>query len=286
MIGSNQKNRQAADSFFIPINERIKQFIYTCAMPEWIIYVLLPIVGFAAGFINTVAGGGSFLTLPVLIYLCGLPPQIANATNRFSVVFYTTTSTTVYHAHGFGDLRLTKRLMLPSLFGAGSGAWAAAVFPTQAFMFIFGIAMIGMAMMLVTKPKMLLDVGHRKIEKKWLEWLVFYLIGFYGGFLQAGVGLLLLIGLAMTHGRDLLHSNGVKVSLALGYAIFSVAIFAYYGQIQVAEGSLLAVGAVTGALIGAKTAIKKGTQFIYYFVVIIAIITGCNMIYKSFTQMM
>ncbi|QQE10588.1 sulfite exporter TauE/SafE family protein [Planctomycetota bacterium] len=254
-------------------------------MPDWSIYLILPIVGFAAGFINTIAGGGSFLTLPVLIYLCNLPPQIANATNRFSVVFYTTTSTTVYHAHGYGNIELTKRLMLPSILGALSGSYSAVIFPSRAFTFIFGIAMIGMALLLLLKPKMLLEARHKTQLKPWMEIILFFFIGFYGGFLQAGVGLLLLIGLAMTHGQSLLHSNGVKVALALGYAIVSVAIFAYHDQIIYMQGFLLAIGAMAGALIGAKTAIKKGTKFIYYIVVAVAVITGSNMIYRSFSEM-
>ena len=267
--------------------------VYTLGMvtffeewPWWGIYVALPIMGMAAGFINTIAGGGSFLTLPVLMYMGGMPAQIANATNRFSVVFYTTTSTGVYYRNGYGDVGLTKRLLLPSVLGAVGGSYTAAVFPSEAFSLVFGGAMVAMAVMLMWKPRVLLEAKQWE-EGNWVtEMLLFFAIGFYGGFVQGGTGFLLLVGLAITHGRDLIHANGVKVSLALGYAIVSVSVFAYYGQIDYLKGLLLAGGAMGGALIGAKMAIKRGVKFVYYVVVAVAILTGMNMIYRSLMEML
>ena len=255
-------------------------------MSSWWIYLLLPVIGFGAGFINTLAGGGSFITLPALIYLLGLPPQIANATNRFSVVFYTSMSTGVFHKHGYADYHLTGRLLLPSILGSISGAYLAAILPGRAFSFVFGISMIGMAVLFLLKPKVLLEVKHEVKRNVLMEVLCFFLIGLYGGFMQAGVGLLLLAGIAIFHSRDLVSSNAVKVGIALVYAVCSVSMFAYHGQIRYVEGGLLAAGAMLGALTGAKMAIKKGTRFIFYVVIVIAVITGVSLIYESFAAMM
>ncbi|WP_432797989.1 sulfite exporter TauE/SafE family protein [Poriferisphaera sp. WC338] len=252
-------------------------------MPDYILYILLAITGLIAGFVNTLAGGGSFLTIPALIYFFNLPPQIANATNRFSVIFYAGTSSSIFLKHGLTDYRLMLRLLIPSIVGAVCGAGAAAILPPKSFQLIFGIAMILMALTFILKPKILLETRHRTKPTPIKELFVFYLIGFYGGFMQAGVGLLLLAGIAIFHAKDLVKSNAIKVTLAFFFGFVSVAIFAYYGQIDYVKGAVIAIGAIIGALIGAKLAIKKGARLIFFFVITIAIITGINLIYTTFT---
>ena len=254
-------------------------------MHDFFLYLLLALTGLVAGFVNTLAGGGSFLTLPALIYLFGLPPQIANATNRFSVIFYTATSSSVFLKHNLTDKSLFLKLLVPSAAGAVAGAYLAVYLPQNMFQFVFGLAMIAMAFTLAFKPKILLEAKHNTRPGPLKEFIVFFLIGAYAGFMQAGVGLLLIAGVAIFHAKDLVKANAIKVTLAFCFALFSVIIFALHHQIEYGKGAALTLGATIGAFIGAKLAIKKGAQIILPFVIAIAVLTGINLIYRAFTAM-
>ena len=253
-------------------------------LPGWMPLVALPILGLIAGFINTMAGGGSFLTLPALMFFFHLDPQVANGTNRLSVLLQTGTGAAVFHKHGFTDIKLALRLIVPALIGSTVGGAIATVLPSEMFEFVFGVVMIVMAVVLVFKPKLLLATERHPMKNPAAEFAIFMGIGLYGGFLQAGVGLLLLTGLALFHAKDLLKSNAVKITIAFLQTIPPIAIFAYAGQIDYVYGLLLAVGTVSGALLGARFAIRKGTKAIFYFVVGVAILTGGKLVYSSISQ--
>ena len=244
-------------------------------------YVALPLIGVVAGFVNTMAGGGSFLTLPALIFFFDLSPKVANATNRLSVLLQTGTGAAMFQKHGFTDVRLALKLVVPALCGSTLGGYIAEVLPTDWFSIVFGGAMLAMAVVLIFKPRLLLATDRHPMQNPWGEFVTFFLIGIYGGFLQAGVGLLLLAGLTIFHPKDLAKSNAVKVTIAFLQTFPPIIIFAWHGQIVWGYGLLLAAGTMTGAVLGAKFAIKKGAKAVFGFVVVVAILTGLKLIWSG-----
>ena len=250
-------------------------------LPIWVYWVALPMIGVVAGFVNTMAGGGSFLTLPALIFFFGLSPEHANATNRLSVLLQTGTGSAMFHRHGFTDMKLALKLILPAMCGSTVGGWVTQVLPTEWFSVVFGGAMMCMAVVLIFKPKLLLATDRHPMENAWGEFATFFLIGIYGGFLQAGVGLLLLGGLTIFHPKDLAKSNAVKITIAFLQTMPPIAIFAWNGQIEYRYGLLLALGTVTGAVLGSKYAIRKGAKAVFMFVVVVAILTGMKLVWSG-----
>lgn len=265
---------------FVWLNQLINE------LPTWTPYVALPIIGVIAGFVNTLAGGGSFVTLPALMFFFNLEPMIANATNRLSVLLQTGTGAATFHKHGFTDTKVTQRLIIPAALGSTLGVCLSEIMPKDGFSLIFGASMIAMAIVLVFKPKLLLATDRHPMKNKWAEFTLFFFIGIYGGFVQAGVGLLLLTGLALFHAKDLARSNAVKVTIAFLQTIPPICIFAWHGQIIWAYGLLLAAGTVIGAVIGAKFTIKRGAKPIFYFVIVVAVLTGIKLISTGLSAMM
>ncbi|QQE10587.1 sulfite exporter TauE/SafE family protein [Planctomycetota bacterium] len=254
-------------------------------LPGWLPYVLLPLIGIFAGFVNTMAGGGSFLTLPALIFFFNLDPKIANATNRLSVLLQTGTGAAMFHQHGFTDTKLAFKLAIPALCGSYLGSYLTQILSSDWFSLIFGTAMVCMAIVLIFKPKLLLATDRHPMHNPIGEFFTFFLIGIYGGFIQAGVGLLLLGGLTLFHPKDLAKSNAAKVTIAFLQTIPPILVFAWNDQIVWAYGLLLAVGTVTGAVIGAKYAIKKGSKAVFFFVIVVAILTGIKLVWSSVSMM-
>ena len=247
-------------------------------MTDWIWYVLLIPAGFLAGVINTIAGGGSFLTLPALMFLCGLNPQIANGTNRVAILFSSLVAAKTFHKHGRLDTRLAKRLALPTLLGAPIGAVLAIQLPVAAFKPIFGAIFLVMAVLLLLDPKRL---TAEKTEREWGPipvFCIFFAIGVYVGFIQAGMGVLLLLGMSLLSTGDLVASNAVKNLIGFVVTLVATLVFAMFGQIHWIPGLVMAVGNVLGGYVGAKLAIKKGNRLIFWFLVIVMIATGIKLV--------
>lgn len=241
---------------------------------------MLLVAGFVAGIVNTIAGGGSFLTLPALMFF-GMDGTIANATNRVAVLLQSGTATGIFHKHGKVDVRSFARILPANILGAIVGTLIASYLPEDVFRVIFAIIFIGMAVVLIAKRKLMLAAEREPIRATWLTHLVFFGIGFYGGFIQAGVGLLILLGMSLCMGKELVQSNGAKVALAFLFTVPALAIFAWRGQVLWVPGLVLAVGNVAGAVVGAKLAIAKGNKLIFGFVVVVMLATAVKLLWPT-----
>jgi len=248
-------------------------------MPEWAWYLLLIPAGFIAGVVNTIAGGGSFLTLPALIYLCGLEPQIANGTNRVAILFSTVSASAAFYKHGHIDPKLATRLTLPALFGVPVGALLAIYLPTDAFEPIFGGIFLAMAVLLIFKPRLLTDADHEPPKTLVGELALFFGIGIYVGFIQAGMGILLLLGISLFHARDLVGANAVKNVIGFVLTFAALSVFVFHGEVRWIPGLIMAVGNVFGGHVGAKLAIEKGRNLIFGFLVVVMIATGAKLLW-------
>lgn len=238
------------------------------------------VAGVIAGFVNSVAGGGSFLTLPALM-LCGLDIHVANGTNRVAVLAQSITATSVFLKSGKTDQKAIRRLAIPIAIGAITGAFVAAYLNATYFKYAFGVIMLVMAVVVIMQPKIMLASERKHIESAALEWMIYLGIGMYAGFIQAGTGILMLVAMRMFTANDLVNSNGVKNALNLILTVGALSVFIWHDQVNWGYGVLLAVGQVVGAYWGAHSAIKHGAKLVFVFVVGVMVLTGISMLWPA-----
>ncbi len=240
--------------------------------------IILITAGLFVGFINTLAGGGSIISLSVLMML-GLPPSMANGTNRVAITIQTLAATTSFKQQNVLETRKAIYLSIPAIFGSLIGAWFAVDINEAVFEKAIGIVMLIMLVFILYKPQKYL-YGRASISNKPLNWktyIVFFFIGIYGGFLHMGVGYFLLAGIVGCAGFDLVKANAIKVAIVLAYAPFTLLVFLWYNQINWEYGLLLAVGAVAGALVASRLAVSKGVSFVKWVIVVVILVTSGDM---------
>lgn len=240
-------------------------------------YLLLIAAGFLAGIVNTIAGGGSFLTLPALM-LFGLPPQVANGTNRVAVLFSSASATLTFNKHGHLNRSMAIRLTIPTLLGVPAGALLAIKLPPSAFEGVFGVLFLVMALLLISNPKRLIRKENRRERPPWLVFSLFFGIGIYVGFIQAGMGILLLLAMSLLNTGDLVASNAIKNLIGFLVTLAATAMFVIYGLVEWMPGLIMAIGNVLGGVVGAKLAIAKGNRLIFGFLVVVMMATGIKLL--------
>jgi uncharacterized membrane protein YfcA len=235
--------------------------------------ILLILGGTFAGFVNTLAGGGSFLTLPILVF-AGLDAQTANGTNRIAVLIQSLFATIEFGRHGkLPGIRATLILVAPAVVGAVAGARTAVEVPEPALRVVIGVILL-LAIPTVIRPEgrrtsrdeERIEADRRSVARPGILALLF-LCGFYGGFLQAGVGLLLIAVLVPLVGLDLVRANAVKVLLVTVYSIMAIPVFAASGQITLLPGLVLAIGNVLGAFVATRFAFRGGARAVRWVLV-------------------
>ena len=238
-------------------------------MEAWYHYVLLIITGFVVGFINTVAGGGSLLALPVLIFL-GLPPTIANGTNRVAIVIQTAIATAGFKSKGVSTFPFNLYLGIAAFFGSIIGARIAVDIDEGLFNKILAIIMIAVIILIIFKPNInIKDVKERLTGKYlWLGIVVFFCLGIYGGFINAGIGFLIILYVHYTHYMSLVRTNATKVFVVFIYTIAALIVFILNDKVNFTIGFILAIGNAAGAWVSSRLSVKKGDGFIKIFLIL------------------
>lgn len=233
-------------------------------MESWGAQLALFAVGLLAGTLNVVAGGGSFLTLPVLILL-GLPPTVANGTNRVGILVQNVGAVWSFRRHGFVETGSLLWAAAPSSVGALIGTWLALEVGDAAFRRILALLMIAITLLTLWNPLERRAGGRRRDPRLLPLAGGFFLVGIYGGFVQAGVGFLILAVTTLA-GLDLVRGNAVKVLSVLCLTVLSLAIFAANGRVEWLPGLALAAGNLSGGLLGARWTVLKGHRWVRRFV--------------------
>lgn len=248
-------------------------------MPQILIYLLAIAAGFLSGFINTVAGSGSLITLPLLIAI-GLPANVANGTNRIAILFQNIVATYSFHRRGALDLRGMLWLGLPAFFGAILGAQIAVNLNEATLRQTIGIVMLIMLVIMLIKPERWLDGARRKLERapSLLQFLLFFGIGVYGGFIQIGVGIFLLFALVLATRYDVVRGNAVKVGIVLLFTLSALVVFIQNGQVEWVIGSVMAVGSMLGAWAGARFAMESRAIWVQRLVIAIVLISALELL--------
>lgn len=243
----------------------------------WLDLLLLWAAGVAAGVINSMAGGGSFLTIPILVGL-GLPANVANGTIRVSILTQNATLAATLHNNGVRAHGLTWRLAGPILAGALLGSSLATQIDDAVFRPLIGGVLLVWAVILAFKPDRFLHPPDEERSPTALTYGLALLVGLYGGFLQAGVGFPLIALLSGHLGYDLVRTNAVKASLIFIYTCVALPVFAFAGQIAWLPAIVLAVGTMVGAWVGARWQLEKGAGLVRWFVLIAVTVSGISML--------
>ncbi len=232
--------------------------------------VLILVAGFAAGCINTIAGGGSLITLPVLIF-AGLPSAVANGTNRIAIVGQGITSILGYRSKGIKSGEpYSIWLGISAMAGAFIGAYLAVDIKDQLFNRILAIVMIFVVISLFINPKSPIGNHEELMDKKRRIWsvLVFFFIGIYGGFIQAGIGYLIMASLTWINRLDLVRVNAIKVVVVLILTLSALGVFIWEGKIDWYYGLVLTVGNMAGGWFSSRWSVAKGEAWIKRFVLV------------------
>jgi uncharacterized membrane protein YfcA len=246
---------------------------------EGVHYVLVIGAGILAGYINTLAGSGSLLTLPLLIFI-GLPPTVANGTNRIAIMLQSLVGSLGFRKLGVLDVKTGVRLGVPSVIGSIAGALIALVISSKMMERAVGILLVIMFFVILFKPEVWLKGRASSLPaQSWVNIVVFFLIGVYGGFVQAGVGFFLLGGLVVGAGLDLVKANALKNFLVFLYTPFALAVFMIGQQVDYKAGLILSLGSMTGAWLGTKSAVSWGPVFIRYILLVAVLVSAIQLIF-------
>jgi len=241
--------------------------------------LILFVVGVVVGFINTLAGSGSFLTLPVLIMM-GLTSQEANATNRIAIFFQTLVGVVGFDKAKKLDRILSFKLSVAVLPGALLGSILIVRVPEKILSISLAVLMLIFAILTLTKP-MHNPEGNEKIKPSLFHYLLYFLIGIYGGAIQAGVGIFFLFASTLLLKLPLVKANAIKLVLTFLFTPVSIAVFLFHHQINWMLGLILAAGSVVGALLSVRFSLKKDEKYVRIVLFFVLIASSIKMVFDA-----
>ena len=219
-------------------------------------------VGLIAGVINVLAGGGTLITLPALIFL-GLPETTANGTVRLAILAQNLTALSHYHRQGAIPWAPFKRWAFPVLLGAALGAWTGTHISDAVFRPFLIAVILAVGLGVALRPERFFSGPPlaEKVPSSVLA-IIMVAVGFHGGFIQAGVGYLLLGSLTLLGGLSLVKANVLKLGFVTLYTPLALVLFAMEGKVDWVSGAVLALSQALGGYLGANAALQKGDLLI------------------------
>ena len=243
---------------------------------EWWTALVLAAAGVLGGFINTVAGGGSMLTVPALILL-GLPADVANGTNRVGILQQSLTGVRGFNEAGKLDRSAILPMLAPTVSGAVLGALASVWLDPDVLKFVLLGAMIAIAALMLLFPEVIAPPEGTKtysLRERPAGFLMLFGAGLYGGFVQAGVGFVLIAALAAGLRYDLVRTNALKVVCTALFSIASLVVFVSTGRVAWIPGLILAGGMTVGALISVRFALTVEQRVIKWLLFVMVCLTA------------
>lgn len=238
-----------------------------------LLLVGLAVIGFVAGWINTLAGGGSNLTLPMLMLL-GLPPDVANGTNRVAVLLQCMVGVRGFNHYGKLDTGAILPILIPTLLGGAVGALVAALLPNVALKPLLLGTVITMSVIILIRPGFITPPPGTpviSVNDSRMGWWILFVAGIYGGFVQASVGFILLAALAGVLRYDLVRANALKMTCTLAFTAVSLVIFIAFDQVAWLPGLVLAIGTMSGAYLSVRFAIHVSQATIKWFLFLMTV---------------
>lgn len=241
---------------------------------------LLAAAGFASGWINVIAGGGSLLTVPVMVFM-GLPGPVANGTNRIAIIAQNITAVGAFFNNGLSDFRLSMTLAAAASVGAYFGAQVGVRLDGAAFNYVVAAVMVAVLILMATGEDKAKPGPDASPEAKnlLLGHVLMTGAGFWGGFIQIGVGFLMMPILYRVMGLDLVRTNMHKVFVALVFSVVALAVFATKAPIAWDAGAALAAGNAVGGWMGAQATMTRGEKFIKRALVAVLIAMAVKLVF-------
>lgn len=241
----------------------------------WYQYAIAIAGGLFAGIINTLAGSGSAITLSVLTEVMGLPGNMANGSNRIGIVGQGAVSSFLFYKNGKLNIKENRLLLVTVFIGAIVGVWVATQVSNEQFMAIFKYVMIVIFVVVLVRPKRWLiqtDVNYK--IPIWLALPLYLALGFYGGFIQMGMGVFFLIVTVLIARKSIIDSNALKSFCVLLYSVAVLTIFHFKGLVNWQVGGILAIGQVAGGYLAAEFAskYKHADVWAYRLLIIIVVV--------------
>ncbi len=246
---------------------------------SWLTITALIVSGVFVGFINTLAGGGTIISLS-LFMLLGLPANIANGTNRVAVILQNLTSVSQFRKQNLLDFKKANKLAIPTMIGAMVGAQIASDINENIFRKAVAVVMLVMVYFIIAKPSQWLK-GTRALQEKpvsWIQIVIFFMIGVYGGFVQVGVGYFILAGVVLGAGYDLVKANAIKVWIVLLYTPLALIVFILHDQVHWTYGLIHAIGNIIGAFIASRFAVSWGANFVRWVIIVVILIFSSDLL--------
>ncbi|MBZ0270161.1 sulfite exporter TauE/SafE family protein [bacterium] len=241
---------------------------------------LLCLAGVFAGFVNVIAGGGSFFSFPMLILL-GFPPQLATGTLRVTIVMQNLVAVPTYAHSGYFFPRQTLLCSLVTIPAALAGSFTAVRLDPAPFRHVSAILVLAVLCTLFIQPGNWTRT-ERLPRIRWGRMLTaLAAVGFYGGFFQLGAGMPFLAAAVLAGGWDLVSANSLKVSVILLFTIIALVVFAMHGDVDWGAGVALGAGNMVGAWLGARSAVKRGPGWIRWVLVVMAVLAAARLLFPG-----
>ncbi len=224
-------------------------------------FIILALVGAVAGFLNVLAGGGSALTIPLMIFL-GYDATVANGSNRIAIQVEALSAVAAFKKKNHSDFPMSLRLSLMTLPGGILGAFYAVKIDDALFTKILAVVMVLIIISLMFPKAQVVEHAKNHKWKNWLSWPVMFAVGFYGGFIQAGVGFLIMSVLLHLYNMDLIKINMHKVFIVMVFTVPAVIVFIWTGNVDWFAAIALSIGMVFGTWVAVKMALEKGEKLV------------------------
>jgi len=238
-------------------------------------YAIAIVGALIAGGINTLAGNGSAITLTILTEILGLPPNTANGTNRIGIFTQSAITSVVFNKHGKLNIQRNTKYIIPIIIGAVAGGVLAVNVSNEEFKAVFKFMMVFMLVAVLVKPKRWLRSTDVDFKPKWYFYVpVLLALGFYGGFIQMGMGVFFLIIMVLGMRVNIIESNAIKGFVIAAYTLLLILLFHYKGLIDWKLGGIMALGQTLGGYLTAKFAssYKKADQVAYYVLIVVLVL--------------
>ena len=224
-------------------------------------FTILAFVGALAGFLNVMAGGGSALTIPLMIFL-GYDATVANGSNRIAIQVEAMSAVAAFKKKNHSDFPLSLKLSLMTLPGGILGAFYAVKIDDALFTKVLGVVMVLIIVTLMFPKSDIIKHAQNHKWKNWLRWPVMFAIGFYGGFIQAGVGFVIMAALLHLYGMNLIQTNMHKVFIVMVFTVPAVILFTITGNVNWFAAIALSLGMMVGTWVAVKISLEKGEKLV------------------------
>jgi len=247
----------------------------------YLLLVFLLVMGFLAGFIDAIAGGGGLISIPALL-LTHMPIALVFGTNKLQSTIGTATATYKYYKNGLINLKTVYRGLIFGFIGAVCGAILVNHASNQFMQYIVPILMIMVFLFNLVNKKLGVEPGHKKMGEISFFSLFGFILGFYDAFFGPGTGNFWIIAIVYFLGYTFIQASGYAKMLNLKSNLFSLIIFLYYGNVNFTYGIIMTIGSILGGYSGANMAILRGSKLIRPLFMLIVLINIISSVYTLY----